>query len=48
MLIWERPLDQRVLWRQIVDIASEGDSNVGLDTLEYVHIHKTAVLLESL
>ncbi|KAH8937905.1 hypothetical protein BDL97_16G054800 [Sphagnum fallax] len=32
---------------QIVDIASEGDSNVGLDTLEYVHIHKTAVLLES-
>jgi hypothetical protein len=32
---------------QIVGIASEGDSNVGLDTLEYVHIHKTAVLLES-
>lgn len=32
---------------QVVDIASEGDPNVDLDTLEYVHIHKTAVLLES-
>lgn len=32
---------------QIVDILSEGDSKVGLETLEYIHIHKTAVLLES-
>jgi geranylgeranyl diphosphate synthase type II len=32
---------------QIVDIASEGDSSVGLETLEYVHIHKTAALLEA-
>ncbi|KAJ7544426.1 hypothetical protein O6H91_09G079000 [Diphasiastrum complanatum] len=32
---------------QIVDIASEGDASVGLDILEYVHIHKTAVLLEA-
>ncbi|KAJ7552071.1 hypothetical protein O6H91_06G040600 [Diphasiastrum complanatum] len=32
---------------QVVDIASEGDSSVGLETLEYVHIHKTALLLEA-
>ncbi|CAM6096003.1 unnamed protein product [Calypogeia fissa] len=32
---------------QIVDIESEGDASVGLDTLEYIHIHKTALLLES-
>ena len=32
---------------QIVDIASEGDQAVDLKTLEYVHMHKTAVLLES-
>ena len=32
---------------QIVDIACEGDPTVGLETLEYVHTHKTAVLLES-
>jgi geranylgeranyl diphosphate synthase type II len=32
---------------QVVDIASEGDPFVGLKTLEYVHTHKTAVLLES-
>jgi geranylgeranyl diphosphate synthase type II len=32
---------------QVVDIASEGDSSVGLETLEYVHIHKTAALLEA-
>jgi geranylgeranyl diphosphate synthase type II len=31
---------------QVVDIASEGDPSVGLETLEYVHTHKTAVLLE--
>jgi hypothetical protein len=32
---------------QVVDIASEEDLAVGLETLEYVHTHKTAVLLES-
>lgn len=34
---------------QIVDISSEGmDSNdVGLEVLEFIHIHKTAVLLEA-
>ncbi|CAM6103134.1 unnamed protein product [Calypogeia fissa] len=31
---------------QIVDIGSEGDASVGLETLEYIHIHKTALLLE--
>ncbi|CAA2960927.1 geranylgeranyl pyrophosphate synthase, partial [Olea europaea subsp. europaea] len=33
--------------RQIVDIFSEGLSDVGLEHLEYIHIHKTAVLLEA-
>lgn len=32
---------------QIVDLGSEGDSTVSLETLEYIHIHKTAALLES-
>lgn len=32
---------------QVVDIKSEGDANVGLDTLKYIHEHKTAALLES-
>ncbi|PIA55631.1 hypothetical protein AQUCO_00700147v1 [Aquilegia coerulea] len=32
---------------QIVDIDFTGASDVGLDQLEYIHIHKTAVLLES-
>jgi len=32
---------------QVVDIKSEGDSSVGLDTLKYIHEHKTAALLES-
>ncbi|CAM6082791.1 unnamed protein product [Calypogeia fissa] len=32
---------------QIVDIESEGDASVDLDTLEYIHIHKTALLMES-
>lgn len=32
---------------QIVDIFSEGLSDVGLEHLEYIHIHKTAVLLEA-
>nr|ABD92926.2 geranylgeranyl diphosphate synthase [Stevia rebaudiana] len=31
---------------QVVDILSEG-ADVGLDHLEYIHIHKTAMLLES-
>ncbi|KAK1357525.1 Geranyl diphosphate synthase large subunit [Heracleum sosnowskyi] len=31
---------------QVVDICSEGDSSVGLEQLEYIHVHKTAVLLE--
>ncbi|KAL9158503.1 hypothetical protein ABFS82_08G073200 [Erythranthe guttata] len=31
---------------QVVDISSEGSSEVGLDLLEYIHIHKTGVLLE--
>lgn len=31
---------------QIVDIVSEGMDNVGLDHLEFIHIHKTAALLE--
>lgn len=32
---------------QIVDIMSEGDTTVSLETLEYIHTHKTAALLES-
>lgn len=32
---------------QVVDIKSEGDANVGLETLQYIHEHKTAALLES-
>ena len=33
---------------QVVDIKSEGDDvEVGLDTLKYIHEHKTAALLES-
>ena len=32
---------------QIVDIHSEGLSNVGLERLEYIHLHKTAALLEA-
>jgi geranylgeranyl diphosphate synthase type II len=31
---------------QIVDLASEGDPNVTLETLTYIHNHKTAALLE--
>ncbi|GLT39088.1 hypothetical protein SLA2020_132960 [Shorea laevis] len=31
---------------QVVDISSEGLADVGLDHLEFIHIHKTAVLLE--
>ena len=31
---------------QVADITSEGNSSVGLNTLEWIHIHKTAVLLE--
>lgn len=32
---------------QVVDIKSEGQSGVGLDTLQYIHEHKTAALLEA-
>ncbi|XP_057763435.1 geranylgeranyl pyrophosphate synthase, chloroplastic-like [Arachis stenosperma] len=32
---------------QIVDTHSEGLSNVGLERLEYIHLHKTAALLEA-
>jgi geranylgeranyl diphosphate synthase type II len=28
-------------------VGSEGDSSVGIETLEYIHVHKTAVLLEA-
>eukprot|EP00249_Psilotum_nudum_P008813 c21521_g1_i1 orf=551-1675(-) len=31
---------------QIVDIESEGDTCVDLEKIEYIHVHKTAVLLE--
>ncbi len=36
-----------VLAGQIVDIASEGDPNVDMETLQYIHFHKTATLLEA-
>ncbi|EPS69894.1 geranylgeranyl diphosphate synthase [Genlisea aurea] len=35
---------------QVVDIASTGggdDQNIGLETLEFIHLHKTAALLEA-
>uniref|UniRef100_A0A5B7BD95 Geranylgeranyl diphosphate synthase n=1 Tax=Davidia involucrata TaxID=16924 RepID=A0A5B7BD95_DAVIN len=32
---------------QVVDIASTGQSNVGLEQLEFIHLHKTAALLEA-
>nr|ACZ57571.1 isoprenyl diphosphate synthase [Picea abies] len=31
---------------QVADITSQGNPSVGLETLEWIHIHKTAVLLE--
>nr|BAA86285.1 geranylgeranyl pyrophosphate synthase [Scoparia dulcis] len=31
---------------QVVDICSEGVSEIGLEHLEYIHLHKTAALLE--
>ncbi len=31
---------------QIVDLASEGDPEVTVDTLNYIHVHKTGALLE--
>jgi geranylgeranyl diphosphate synthase type II len=37
---------QGIMGGQIVDIASERDASVDLDTLEWIHIHKTGVLLE--
>ncbi|KAG6555593.1 hypothetical protein Mapa_002828 [Marchantia paleacea] len=38
---------QGVVAGQILDIASEGDPNVNLETLEYIHVHKTGVLVGS-
>nr|ACO59905.1 geranylgeranyl pyrophosphate synthase [Elaeagnus umbellata] len=32
---------------QVVDICSEGLSDVGLEQLEFIHVHKTAALLEA-
>ena len=32
---------------QVVDIKSEGSPDVTLDTLRYIHHHKTAALLEA-
>ncbi|TYH44713.1 hypothetical protein ES332_D11G213900v1 [Gossypium tomentosum] len=32
---------------QVVDIISEGLTDVGLDHLEFIHVHKTAALLEA-
>eukprot|EP00898_Chlorokybus_atmophyticus_P000938 jgi/Chlat1/1845/Chrsp14S00777 len=32
---------------QVVDLASEGDPSVGVETLQYIHEHKTAALLEA-
>lgn len=32
---------------QVVDLESEGDTSVGLETLEWIHAHKTAALLEA-
>jgi len=37
---------QGLVGGQVADITSEGDASVDLDTLEWIHIHKTAVLLE--
>ncbi|PSR99708.1 Geranylgeranyl pyrophosphate synthase [Actinidia chinensis var. chinensis] len=32
---------------QVVDLSSTGIADVGLDQLEFIHVHKTAVLLEA-
>lgn len=32
---------------QVVDLASEGNPNISLDTLHFIHRHKTAALLEA-
>lgn len=32
---------------QVVDLCSEGASDVGLEQLEFIHLHKTAALLEA-
>ncbi|BBN12575.1 geranylgeranyl diphosphate synthase, type II [Marchantia polymorpha subsp. ruderalis] len=37
---------QGVVAGQIMDIASEGDPDVSLETLEYIHVHKTGALVE--
>jgi len=35
-----------VVGGQVVDLASEGNPDLGLDTLQYIHSHKTAALLD--
>lgn len=35
-----------IMGGQFLDLASEGDASVDLETLEWIHNHKTAVLLE--
>nr|QFH23054.1 geranylgeranyl diphosphate synthase [Taiwania cryptomerioides] len=37
---------QGLVGGQVADISCEGDSSVDLKTLEWIHIHKTSVLLE--
>ena len=32
---------------QVIDICSEGLSDVGLEHLEFIHLHRTAALLEA-
>ncbi|XP_073037448.1 geranylgeranyl pyrophosphate synthase, chloroplastic-like [Primulina eburnea] len=32
---------------QVVDLSCTGNTSVGLDTLEFIHLHKTAALLEA-
>ncbi|KAE8699976.1 Geranylgeranyl pyrophosphate synthase [Hibiscus syriacus] len=42
-----KPTDHKLVADQVVDISSEGLTDVGLGHLEYIHVHKTAALLES-
>jgi geranylgeranyl diphosphate synthase type II len=38
---------QGIMGGQFLDLVSEGDASVDLQTLQWIHVHKTAVLLES-
>jgi len=38
---------QGIMGGQFLDLVSEGDASVDLQTLQWIHAHKTAVLLES-